>query len=469
MNEENMAEQGSVSTALARHIERVSFSDLPVHVVDVTKRSLLDAIGVSLAASGLAPEVRPFVEIAKGSGGRAEASILGFGGKTSAAFAAFANGAMAHAVDYEDSFDANPCHPNASLVPAALAIAEARGVIDGSTFLSSMAVGCDLVCRIGLSLRQTMEESGWYPPPILGAFGAVAAAAKLRSLSADQIKDALSLALCQVTCSGEIKHSARSEIRAVREAFPAQAAVISTELALRGVKGFEAPLDGQAGFFRLYVDDRYDPDILLSSLGQKFYGEDVSFKPWPSCRGTHAFVEACLELCKVHDFDLQDIAEVRLEGGEFHEMLMEPRPQKVAPTSSIDAKFSLPFSVATALKSGEVSLDSFSTARRSDAETLALAAKVRFRLRDDWGRDRGASGNVIILLNSGETLRQSIPFALGHPENPMTETQLMEKFKDCAARAAKPIDSARMSEVAERILNLDAESDVGRVLSRLSP
>ena len=458
-----------LSDTVALHIQGCVFENLPPNVVEVTKQSLLDAIGVSLAASGLAPEVRSFADLACLSTANEEASILGFGGKASAASAAFVNGAMAHAVDYEDSFDLNPCHPNASLVPAALAVAEAKGGVSGRDFLTAMAVGSDLVCRMGLSLRQTMEESGWYPPPILGAFGAVTATAKLLGLTAEQIKDAFSLTLCQATCSGEIKYSARTEIRAVREAFPAQAAVISAQLAARGLAGFETPLEGKAGFFRLYVDGQYDPETLLHSLGAKFYGEDVSFKPWPSCRGTHAFVEACLNLRQEHGFHWTDIEKVLLIGGDVHAMLVEPREQKVAPATAIDAKFSLPFTVATALSFGSITLDSFTPSALRDEATLSLADKVFFQLREEWGRDKAASAEVEIQLRSRRKLRRSVDFALGHPGNPMSQEQLIEKFVDCAARAVRPVTRGKAVDIAERLLGLENEQDMAELMAHISP
>ncbi|MDB5672922.1 MAG: MmgE/PrpD family protein, partial [Alphaproteobacteria bacterium] len=216
---------GGLSRAIAEHVANTPYSALPPATVAATKRALLDGIGVMLAASGLSVEAEPFVALAEAEGGTPAATILGRGTRVPAQAAAFANGALAHALDFEDAFDAAPTHPNASLIPAALAVAEAHGPVGGREFIAAMAIGCDLVCRLGLSLRRTMEEGGWYPPPILGAFGAAAAAARLMRLSARQVSDTFSLILCQVSCPGEIKYSADTVIRAVREAFPARAAV----------------------------------------------------------------------------------------------------------------------------------------------------------------------------------------------------------------------------------------------------
>src|SRR3569833_1450177 len=114
----------ALSDVIAQHVACTPFSQLPAATVRATQRSLLDGIGVMLAASGLSDDVKPFVELARATSAAGGAEILGHDAQVSASAAAFANGAMAHALDYEDAFDAAPTHPNASLIPAAIAVAQ---------------------------------------------------------------------------------------------------------------------------------------------------------------------------------------------------------------------------------------------------------------------------------------------------------------------------------------------------------
>ena len=286
----------AVSSALAHHVVSAQFEDLSPAAVEATRKSLLDALGVSLGASGLGEGCAVFAAQAIACGGKPESTILGFSTKVPAAMAAFANGSMAHALDFEDAFDGAPVHPNAAVVPAALAVAQAIGGVSGKELLLALAVGCDLVCRLGVALTANLDSYGWYPPPILSAFGAAAAAARLLRLTETQVLDAFSLVLCQATCSAELKYSPNSVIRAVRDAFPAQAGVVAAQLAQRGVSGFERPFEGNAGFFATFARGNYDPQLLLRGLGREFLGERISFKPWPSCRGTHAFIECALKI-----------------------------------------------------------------------------------------------------------------------------------------------------------------------------
>jgi len=331
-----------------------------------------------------------------------------------------------------------------------------------------VATGCDLVCRMALSLRRPMESGGWYPPPILGGFGATAAVSRALRLTQRQIIDAFSLLLCQNTCPGEIKHSADTVIRAVREAFPAQAALLSSLLAERGVKGFEHPLEGPAGFFALYAGGSYAQSDLLDGLGERYWIEELSFKKWPCCRGTHAYIEAAQTLRSAHDLDPNNIAQLRVAGGDLQRMLCEPQEQKRSPQTVIDAKFSLPFSLAVALRDAEVTLGSFTPLTLNDAELLSIAAKFAFDYDPTAARQITAS-ELTIVLRDGQVLRQSIYGALGDAARPLDDAALRAKFVDCAMRAATPLSQVSAERLADRIMNLEQESDAGGLLACAGP
>ena len=449
-----------LSDRLCAGLADITFAALPASTVASAKRVLLDATGVMLGASGSAPEIGPFVQLAR-AGGSGPCTILGTRHRVAAPSAALAGGAMAHALDYEDAFDRVPGHPNASLVPALIALAQSQGAVDGRRFLAALAAGCDLACRMALSLRRPMEAGNWYPPPMLGGFGAAAGAAKLLGLDARGIRDALSLMLCQTVMPGEIKYSQGTVIRAVREAFPAQAAVTSALLAQSGVAGFEQPLEGRAGFYALYALGEYDESDLLGELGSRFWIEQLTFKAWPSCRGTHPFIELALGL-RERGLAPGDIAAVTVRIDEVQRMLAEPLPRKQAPQTLIDAKFSVPFCTALALVRGRVDLDSFTDATLSDAQVLAMAAKVSVEMASAGnGWQAGSGGGLMLWMADGSILEAETADALGCPARPLSEAQLVDKFADCASRAAVPIRDDAAQELAVRILALEDCADVG--------
>jgi len=450
-----------LSHAIARHVANLRYEDLSPASRHAAKRALLDATGVTLAASGLCLEVAPFVSLARNTGGGGRCTVLGFGDRVHAPQAAFANGAMGHALDFEDAFDRAPVHPNVSAIPAALAIAQAYGPVHGRELITAIAIGCDLVCRIGLSLRRRLEDGGWYPPTLLGGIGATVVAARLLALSPEQIRNALSFALCQVTAPGAIKHSASSVLRAVREAFPAQAAVNSALLARDGVAGFEEPLEGADAFYELYASGRYAPADVLDGLGHDNLTEQLSFKQWPACRGTHAHIQIALDLQRQHGFTPADIAGIDLMIGPIQQMLVAPAARKQAPMTAIDAKFSIPFTVAVALVRGSVTLDDFNASVRRDPGILDLAARTTATLNTDWTAEEAARGALTITLRDGRTLSGQVDEPLGSPLAPLDDDALIEKFINCCAHASRPVAAGKAAAAAQQILAIDSEQDSG--------
>lgn len=456
-----MAGEGATAI-LARHAAQVRFEDLPPAAVRAAKRSLIDAVGVSLAASSLGEGCAAFADEAR-EAGQGPATVLGFGFKAPPLAAALANGALAHALDFEDVYDGAPIHPNAALIPAALAVAEARGAVSGRDLLAALAVGCDIVCRLGLALKQNPDARGFYPPPILGAFGAAAAAGRVLGLTAVQMEDAFALTLGQATASSQFKTTPDSMVRAVRDAFAAHAGALSARLAARGVRGFEGAFEGKAGFYALYGGGDFDRDILLGDLGVRFEGEQVGFKPWPACRGTHAAIESALALRP--GLAIGDIAEVVVTGAPLMTMLAAPIAQKQAPATAIDAKFSLPFTVAVALVHGEVTLERYFAPGLADPAVLALAARIRFEVDDSvQGLAAAVAGSIRIVLTDGRVLQASRTSPLGAPDNPISDEDLRAKFLACAAYAARPVDGQAF---LERVDGLEDSADVSGLLSGL--
>jgi 2-methylcitrate dehydratase PrpD len=448
-----------LSSSLAAFVVNTDYTDLPQRTREITKRCLLDGIGVSLAASGMGEGCRAFLDLGAAQGGHPTCTVLGTGRKLPVEAAAFANGAMAHAMDYEDAHDGTLLHPNAAAIPASLAVAEAFGPVSGRDLIAALAVGCDVAVRLGLALRVSLSDLGWYPPPMLAAFGATAAAGKLLRLSAQQISDAFSLTLCQSVCSGEIKYSPDSVIRAVRDAFAARAAVSSALLAARGVTGFDAPFEGRAGFYAMYARGSYDATTILQDLGTRFEIENISFKPWPSCRGTHSAIEAALKLLDAHRFDVSDITAVALNGSRIMRMLNEPHATKRHPTTAIDAKFSLPFTTAAALVYGRVTLEEYSPAALADERVLALAERVSLEI-DPSLAENDIGCRLRISTRSGAAYSIEVSTPLGSPQNPLSEARFIEKFVDCAGYAALPLGAARAAEVAGAAFELDSINDV---------
>ena len=455
----------SLSRTIAEHIAQATFTDLPDEAVAAAKRSLLDGLGVILAASRLGEGSSEFADLVLAEGGIHESSVLGRRRKVPAASAAWANGAASHAIDFEDAFDEAPVHPNAQVLPAVVALAESRNS-SGTELLTAIAVGCDLTCRVALAMGAALNDRGWYPPPILGTIGATAGCANLLGLSTDETVNAISLAIMQTSASGEIKTNPSSTIRAIRDAFPAHVAVRSSQLATRGVRGFDRPLEGSRGFFAVFAGGQVDTEALLSGLGKDFNGARVSFKPWPSCRGTHPFIQAALELRG--QVQLGDVARVVLKGAPTLTMLAEPAKVKRRPRSAIDAKFSVMFTVATALTHGEVALDSFNAEGLIDTEVLRIAELTEFTPVPELSRPSDmTAGTLSLITHDGRTLSKTITSPVGNPNAPLPTSDLVEKFVSCARSAYEPRTDEQIRAAATGILTVETLASVRDLFAEL--
>lgn len=454
--------------ALAENIVDIKFDDIPADVIEVTKRSILDTLGVMIAASTLEPKINKIIELVKDGGGKPESSIIVFSGKTVAWMAAFANGTMCHPLDYDDTADAAIVHPTGQTLPAALATAERVGGVTGADFITAVTLGIDLVTRLGLALNKGLFGYGWLRPAVLGYFSSAAAAGKLLGLSRDRMIDAFGLTLNQASGSLESVSKAGSDFRAIRDGFSAKGGVFSALLAQKGITGDKESIEGKCGLFNLYFQGDYDPKKLTAGLGTNFEGINVSFKPWPSCRNSHPFITAVLDIIGKHDILPENIQEVILHGGEFSRNLCEPSEEKRRPKKSIDAKVSLPFVIGAAIAKRKVVLADFTPEGLNDPLSLRMAEKITWKYENTFNISGIEPALVEIKVRSGEHYSKKVDFAYGHPKNPITRDDLLSKFRDCVRYSFNSMSEDKVEHLIKIIDELEEIRDMNQVIQLLS-
>jgi 2-methylcitrate dehydratase PrpD len=279
-------------------------------------------------------------------------------------------------------------------------------------------------------------------------------------LSEPEVVQSLALASCQAVFSDALVTYPASHLRAVRDGFSARAGVTAALLARRGLQAFDRPIEGPGGLYANFARGKFDAERVLSGLGQDYEGAKVSFKPWPSCRGTHAFVEAALSLARDGAIKSDEIARIDVRVSPFFAVLCEPPEQKRRPKTAIDAKFSIPFTVAAALRHGDVGLRDFSAERLADPQLHALADKVHHSVEPAWTFAQSTRGVLSLSLADGRSVTREVIDPLGHPLNPMDESAMRRKFEDCLAVARHPLDAAAVKQIAERLEGIDSVADV---------
>jgi 2-methylcitrate dehydratase PrpD len=417
---------------------------------------------VIMAASGLEPAVRPVIDLVLSSGGTPEAAVLAFGGRVPADQAAFANGALAHCLDFDDQTPWGQ-HAASSIVPAVLAVAERQGGVSGRDLVAAVAAGQDLFARLR---RHVAWRKDWNLSTVLGVFAATAAAGRVQNLSAAELTNALGIASMQ--CSGlmEVVAGPGSDLRGLYAGFSARGAVVASSLAARGVSGVPHLFEGRYGFFATYFPDGYEREPMVAGLGT---GSGTLYKPWPSVGTSHSHIHATVQLMAEHRLSVSDIAEIRCGVGDYHALMCTPLEQRRRPVTLADAKFSLPFLVAVAAVRGGVGLTDFSAAGLADPLVQATARKV-VPVPDptlDWVLDL-PPGWVEVVTTDGRTQRRTGEHVPGASEAPLTWPEIMMKFRGCLAAAFLPPPADAVEAVEQQLLGLDQLADATQVVRTLA-
>lgn len=454
-----MSGTDGLSRRIAGNIAATSYEELPVAVIEATKRSILDTLTVMIGGSGTT-SVAAMRRVAVAWGGAASSTVCASPQRLPDYLATLVNASMVHQLDFDDTHDSAVCHPTAASLPAALAVAETEGGVDGKTLLTAVAVGNDLACRLGLAIKGTLWDYPWVRAPVVGIFAAAAAAGRVLGLPAGQIHAALGLSLPQAAGTLESVVGVDSAVRELRDGLIYKDAVLAARLAREGVSGDARVFEGPYGLFGAYFRDEFDPDVLTDGLGQRFEGVNVSLKPWPSCRHTHATLTALLDLLARPGVAAERIERVVLRVGRGNLKLCEGRRW---PRSRIEALCHLPFATSAALAHHGLPLAAFDESALDDPAVLAARELVVWRV--DAEQDVQGTiepGWVELHLDDGRTLEHRVSHALGHPSNPMSAQQVRSKLEDC--REYAQFSSSSPEALMAAVERLDELADV-RVLA----
>ncbi|MBI2859020.1 MAG: MmgE/PrpD family protein [Chloroflexi bacterium] len=452
--------------SLAENVTGTSYDRLPPETVRVTKMCVLDTLGVIAAASGTTADLQKVVNFVRESGGKEESTIVGFGGRTPAWLAAFANGAMAHCLDYDDLHQHARGHLSANTVPSGFAVAERLGKMSGKDLILAIAMGNDLMARLCYSISLS---SLWHRTTVFGVFAAAATSGKLLGLDTEHMVDALGLGFCQASGTMELRFAVGSNIGGMRDGFANQAGVLSALMAQKGIRGVRTAFEGKAGLFNVYYGGEFNREVILADIGKHFHGADTCFKPWPACGSTHGYIDAALSLVNEHDIQPEAIKKITVYVGEEALALCQPLEVRQKPTTTMDAKFSIPFSVAVALVHRKVGIGHFTLENLKDRRVLSVAAKVVPRFGAEFESGRGTRpSRVEIETIDGRTYSKHVDYPLGFPGRPMKWDDLVAKFEDCVSYAAKPIALANVRKAVGMIDSLEELRDASQIIRLLA-
>ncbi|WP_024803600.1 MmgE/PrpD family protein [Nocardia sp. BMG51109] len=454
-----MTEQPGTPLAarVAAFAAETTAQNIPGEVLERARHLVLDSVGLAFASTAY-----PFSTTARDAlttFGTGDCPVLGTKDLLSPRDAAVLNGVLVHGLDFDDTHIPAVTHVSAAALPAALSAAVATDAT-GLDLLTAYILGIEVSARIGIAAHGAFHDIGFHPTGVAGAFGSAVAAGKLIGLDAAGLTIAQGVVGSMASGLLEFLEDGAWTKR-LHPGWAAMSGLTAATFAQAGWTGPAAVYEGRFGLFNTHLADRERrPEAVAEGLGTHWELLRTAVKPYPVCHFIHAFADSArilregnaLRHGSTGAIQLGDIESVRCA---IHptprKVVCEPEPNKWAPRSEYDAKFSLPYVVATVLARGRFTLAELDDAALADPDVLALARKVEVVDDADSAYPAAYSGAVEIRLTDGRTISHREQVNRGHDERPLTNAEIVEKFTDSMALAT---DTATAERVRSAVLGL---------------
>jgi 2-methylcitrate dehydratase PrpD len=451
-------------------VVNTEYEDLSPAVVEYGKKHILDTLGVTIAGTS-AEGVRPVVDLAVRWGGTPESTIPVFGAKVPAPAAALAMGPMARALDFGGIHPEAIEHNTEYVLPAALPVAELQKC-SGRELIVSVVLGNEVIARTGAAVSTVTPSALAKTHGIFRIWGPVAAVGRLLRLDEELMLNAMGLAYTQG--GGDMQMYADSVLKIrVQHGLVADVAIKCALLAEAGITGTRNILEGEKGLFSAFFPGQNDPSWITAGLpSREFKTMTTRIKMYPSCTYTHSAIEAALHCVRENDIPSSHIAAVTVGvNTPTHRIVCEPSALRHNPTSIASAQFSIPYTVATALVTGNVSIQDFTqdALLRSEVRQMMQRVVTYIDQELDSSNPLGFAGaRVRISTKDGSEFEAFVEEVKGSLHNPVTFDELVDKFTDCISYSAKPISNERAAEMVEMVRNLEDLKDVSQLVSLLA-
>jgi 2-methylcitrate dehydratase PrpD len=433
----------SITGDLVDLVLGVRYDDLGAVEIDTARQVCIDGIGVTIAGYteplGLG---RIVVDYVRDAGGNPQASVIAGGFRTSIANAAFANGTMAHALDFDNTW--HPMnHPTSPTLPAILALAE-HFRLPGWRVLEAVVAAFEVQARLRMASTGLHTGKGFHKPGTTGIMGATAAAVKLLDLDRAQALMAFGIAGSR---AGSLSLNTGTM---TKSSHSGHAARMGAECGLLAARGFTATDDvfGPKGFFETLLRDEHDAQLLTKDFGRPYRMADpgVGFKKYPSNYFTHRGIDAAITLRAEHGLDPAEISSVSIA---FPALDYVNRP---SPKTGLDGKFSVQYTVAAALLDGAVTVETFTNERRFAGDVQALLPRVELVVDESIPPEFDTMHiRLTVRTTSGAVYEQRVDKLSGMQGVPLKPGELEAKFMGCATRVFDPDRATRLLRELEGI------------------
>jgi 2-methylcitrate dehydratase PrpD len=407
-----------LTRTIARFITQVDAASIPMGDYEQAKVAFLDWLSVLLAGKD-EPLVTKLIHYDALLGGNAQATILGHGQKTNVSQAALINGAMSHALDYDDTMAQFQGHPTVTLYPGLLALSEWKEK-SGRDFLTAYIIGLKAGAVIGSCAGAEHYGAGWHGTSTIGRLTSAAGCARLLGLNEQETIYALGIAGTQAAGLKRVFGTMCKPYHA------GKASQVGLEAALLAGDGFDSAediLEGPDGFFQL-LKGRINQKA-VDSLGKTWDTDKLAQKYHASCHGTHSAIEAVLNMVKKDGLSAADIKTITIQTTQTALAIAG----KKTPKTGLEGKFSIYYCVANALLRGETGMQAFTDEKVNDPAVKSLMEKISISAVPDSGL-LGLAAKVTVETYSGKVLLGSNDILNEIPELETKKEKVQAKFLD---------------------------------------
>ncbi len=409
--------QTTRSRAIATYAAGALQRAYPPAVRQAAITALVDYIGVALGAVDEAP-VRPVRQVVQQWAAHGNARIF-LGPLTTPALAALVNATMAHAMDYDDAHQMGAGHISCPCWSTAIAVANEVGASEADT-LAAFITGFEVMARLGgggpPGVGRNLHRRGFHPTSVLGRIGAAVVASVLMHLDEHQIEYALGVA---ATTAGGLIGSFGTHAKPFHGGKAAMDGILAAQLAANGFESSTQLLELERGLLDAIIQDR-KVEVPPLDFDARWEILRNGFKPYASCRATHASIQAARHLAP------------QLVGKHITRVVATVHPNamvaagKLTPRTPLECKFSITFCIALGLRGYRVVATDFTAStfeNRALQELLPLMKVVVAPEQPQY------EAHLDVYLDDGTHLHEDTAIVLGHAENPMSDADFRGKFE----------------------------------------
>jgi len=451
----------TISQKWAKFALGLHYEDIPSEALEETKRFLLDSVGCALSAVEN-KDTQALFRYIQDLGGEKQATVIGWGLKTNMPQATLMNSLLIRARDYNDIYwEQDPSHPS-DIIPAALSAGEFKER-SGKEVLVGIVLAYELEMRLCQAAFPGIREIGWHHAT-LTQFVSPVVAGRMLGLDEEKVAAAVGISGSSHFTLGGVVAGHLTNMKNTADPLAVEAGVEAALLAEKGYTGPEEVFEGKEGLFEVLDKVKWNKDVLLKGLGERFLITDCAYKAFPTEALTHQPVTAALEVMQENHLNPHEVKEVLVETTTRGADILSD-PSKYKPTTRETADHSLPYCIAVAVAKGNVLPSDFEEEALRDSFVWSLLDKIKVVANPQIDSLFPKVKRAIVSIKTSRGVYKKLEdFAKGQPERPLSDEELISKFK---ANAKEKISSQRMEDIIEATKEIENVERIGEYIKLL--